>query len=400
MLHGFSRIFIHIFQDGSEEKSDEFIKLRDSMAAVAVMVTSVIVLIFLISLYFSIIYPDQENKLTGPFGDLFNGILAPVLSFLTFCGLLVTIFIQQHQLKLTLREFELNRQENAKSTEALEGQLKNSYAQKFDGNFYSLLQKQEKITSDFLADSQHSVFSETLRLMREGQEYEEVWLIEKDRYLKFFLINYQILDYISFSLADEIIDFEAARRYKNIVRAVTPNEFLELLLINCQSDKYKKYKTYLVEAKFFEHFSFGERKAPFFAKLFATWPLDCFGDKARIREYFKKNERKIITSHLYFLPEDIESAKKFISIENVYSRIGVNQYKEYFERISKFEQFYFDKIADLNTEDIVVDQKLFDAFVCRDIEYFLNYLNADRKNLDDLREFLSSKFLIPSRDNS
>lgn len=382
----FSALFVYIFPDLYDEKNDDFGRLKESLAKVAVNVTYSIIIIFLISFYFSVIYPVDENKLTGPLGDLFNGILAPVLSFLTFCGLLVTIFIQQHQLKLTLREFELNRQENAKSTEALEGQLKNSYAQKFDANFYSLLEKQEKIISDFSSEKEWS--SRTLRDVYEGRKHSIQWSLEKDIYLKFFLINYQILDFISFSLKKFVIDDEEARRYRNIVRAVTPNDFLALLLINCQDPAHKDYKSYLIEARYFEHFSFVRSSPAGFAKLFHSWPLAAFGDKARLNEFFR-DRKSIICHFLGSLPMDLyERLEKLKSLSFIYSDEII---KDVQNKCESCERVISQKLDDLDTEKISNDEELFSAFTSCNSVFFLNYLHIDISFIDELRTYITNR---------
>ena len=118
-------------------------RLKFGMASVAAYIFAIIILLLLASIFISFGIPfaagDEENKYTGPLGDLFNGILTPVLTFLTFCGLLVTILIQNIQMKATLQELELTRNEMTASTEALQAQVRNSTAQKFDSNFYEML---------------------------------------------------------------------------------------------------------------------------------------------------------------------------------------------------------------------------------------------------------------------
>ncbi|MEY4590486.1 MAG: hypothetical protein RL497_2562 [Pseudomonadota bacterium] len=50
-------------------------------------------------------YKDLGDKF-GPFGDFFGGMLNPILTFLTFMGLLVTIILQQKELRLTRTEIK------------------------------------------------------------------------------------------------------------------------------------------------------------------------------------------------------------------------------------------------------------------------------------------------------
>lgn len=54
----------------------------------------------------------------GVFGDFFGGVLNPILTFLTFFGLIVTIVIQRQELKLARVEFE--KTANALNIQAIE----------------------------------------------------------------------------------------------------------------------------------------------------------------------------------------------------------------------------------------------------------------------------------------
>ncbi|MGE8452312.1 MAG: hypothetical protein ACN6OP_17165 [Pseudomonadales bacterium] len=384
-------VFRYVFPDGNKENDEQFEKLREGMSSVAVKVTFLIILVLLISVGLSVVLPEDENKLTGPLGDLFNGLLAPILTFLTFCGLLVTIFIQQHQLKLTIHEFELSRQENAKSTEALEGQLRNLAAQKFDGNFYSLLQKQENITAGFLESGIDFKWNSlTMKEIDSGRDHSYQWSIEKDQYLKFFLINFRILDYISFEFNNGVIGQEEARRYRNIVRAMTPNQFLELLLINCQQDDHRKYKKYLIDSKYFEHFSFGGKSPEYFSKLFSSWPLSSFGDKKRITEYFVNNKHKVI-NFLMVIPMAEDSIKSSLESKRWMGRMSAEDVQEVTLKIRNVKDEFFKKLSCLNIEKICDDERLFSAFLDGDGLHFLRYLNSDTDFFEDYKNFLAIK---------
>jgi hypothetical protein len=79
-------------------------------------------------------------KQLGPWGDFFGGFLNPILTFLTFLGVLFTIGLQKIELNLT-------RQEMARSADALENQLKALEKQlqavedqSFENTFFRLLE--------------------------------------------------------------------------------------------------------------------------------------------------------------------------------------------------------------------------------------------------------------------
>jgi hypothetical protein len=84
----------------------------------------------------------------GTFGDFIGGTLNPVLTFLTFMGLLITIVLQQTE----LRE---SRIELSRSATALESQLDATDRQNFESTFFQMLALHNTIVSSIdLAYSQ------------------------------------------------------------------------------------------------------------------------------------------------------------------------------------------------------------------------------------------------------
>lgn len=79
----------------------------------------------------AIIWSKSVSQM-GPFGDFIGGTLNPLLTFLTFMGLLVTIVLQQTELKDTRVELE-------RSATALENQLQATDRQNFESTFFQML---------------------------------------------------------------------------------------------------------------------------------------------------------------------------------------------------------------------------------------------------------------------
>ncbi|MFG0677707.1 putative phage abortive infection protein [Delftia sp. WSY_7] len=333
---------------------------------------------------------DDENKKTGPLGDLFNGLLTPLLTFLTFCGLLVTIIVQQNQLKATLAELKANRTEAAEGNIVLGNQLKNSAAQKFDSNFFSLLQKQDKIVFDINSSrSGGKYFSETIKNIYEGYDVNlKSWEGERDKYLMFFLVNYQILDYVEASVEAGVIGGDDARRYRNIVRAVTPNEFLMLLLINCRGDNFPEYKAYLVNAKFFEHFSYENLKLKWMILLFGTWSVESFGNKDRVRKYLVERTWDV-KGHIPKIPREIEN--DFYHLKDLLNGKDhgydlLEPYKASHEKTFEYMKNTFDSLFDITS--IVANDDIFFAYVRQDVYYFLSLFGKDSKILEDFHQIV------------
>lgn len=76
----------------------------------------------------------------GVFGDLVGGTLNPVLTFLTFMALLITIVLQQTELRATKEEL-------AKSADALEAQIGALEIQAYEATFFQTLARLDSIVN-------------------------------------------------------------------------------------------------------------------------------------------------------------------------------------------------------------------------------------------------------------
>ena len=72
------------------------------------------------------------NSSFGEWGDFFGGVLNPILTFIMFMGLLITIIIQQKELGESREQF-------TRSADALAGQEKTSNRRAFESTFFDLL---------------------------------------------------------------------------------------------------------------------------------------------------------------------------------------------------------------------------------------------------------------------
>jgi Putative phage abortive infection protein len=76
----------------------------------------------------------------GTWGDFVGGTLNPILTFLTVIGLLVTIHLQQRELRLTRKELE-------KSSNALEAQNLTTKQQRFENTLFSMIEMLNQIVN-------------------------------------------------------------------------------------------------------------------------------------------------------------------------------------------------------------------------------------------------------------
>lgn len=92
-----------------------------------------VVSVFVFDLVLTVMHPAKDWH--GAFGDFFGGIVNPILTFLSFMGLLITIVMQRVELRETRRELE-------KSAKALEEQSSHFKLQNFESSFFKMIEIQ------------------------------------------------------------------------------------------------------------------------------------------------------------------------------------------------------------------------------------------------------------------
>ena len=217
--------------------------------------------VFIINM-FSIFYKDTNF---GTWGDFFGGVLNPILTFLTFMGLLITIILQQTELKQSRKEFQGQK-------EALENQ-------EFDNKFFQMvnLLTQIKNNLEFNTNRGQKVFNllkiEIIKdcasdteindfnhfLMDSIEKFQANFKSFNNKYdenFKYYFLNlYQILNYIDKNSSDKY----TLKEYSNIIRAqLSKNELILLFyngigMLNIGGDKYKKI---IEKYALFEHLTY------------------------------------------------------------------------------------------------------------------------------------------------
>ncbi len=227
---------------------------------------------------------DETN--IGQFGDFFGGVLNPLLTFITFMALLLTIVLQQKELAETRKEISA-------STAALEQQSETQKKQRFENTFFELLNQHNSILK---ALSENENFPmEMIDPESEAIEWGHVTVIRgihtnsihykatleasnaemhkhNDRIGHYFRLLYQILKFIAISYQDQKIDFsdpktllstpvsDEERFYSNLLRATLDYRTNQILAVNCYckdaSDPFYRFKCLIVRYRFLEHMPF------------------------------------------------------------------------------------------------------------------------------------------------
>lgn len=296
-MKSFNKILDNFFDSFFEEKKG--LQKLFKLAVFGVLIVFIINLVF-----------NRDGF--GAWGDFMGGVLNPILSFLTFMGLLITIVLQQKELKDARIEF-------TRQSDALEQQQKEMTIQSFDNKFFQMLdlfnfvkinvkdefdfkKQREKlenyivddiIKNEAVVDKNYYAFFES-NFVRFNNEYDTTF--------KYYFLNlFQLLKYID----DNADSFEDAKEYSNIIRAQLSKDELVLLLFNCigvhkfTSNDYQK----LVENfNFFEHIRWNDlainkKMSPVVDALIVKYDIKAFGKNEAIlkqleyaKERFKEDE--------------------------------------------------------------------------------------------------------------
>jgi hypothetical protein len=267
-----------------------------SKALFNIIIGAVGVILFLFAL--DVFLVNRHESIAGIFGDFFGGVLNPILTFLTFIGLIVTIVIQRNDLRLSRVEYEKTAE--ALTTQSVENtffnilDLHHKIAEniKFDlsvlgGNAY--LEKVSKMKKYFRSDGRplgvvgglsfsdsdkasavaavtkfegRAAFDEILKHLTSGSATPKQIM---DRYKKiqvehnyiighYFRNLYQVLKMID-KYDDSIVSVEYKFKYASILRAQLSTNELALLFLNCLDNVCDKgqFKNYIIKYEMFEH---------------------------------------------------------------------------------------------------------------------------------------------------
>ena len=273
-----------------------------------------ILFINLITLFF-------RDSSFGEWGDFFGGVLNPILTFLTFMGLLITIIIQQKELKESRNEFKGQK-------EALEKQQIEMTIQSFDNKFFQMLNSFNNITESLAISgliTGKDVFKEHISVLKQKIRYSYDEDLSKgkpdsnkiiyflnvfndfnntyDTTFKYYFINlYQLIKFI-----DEDIPYKGeerirkAKKYTNIIRAQLSKDELVLLSYNaigiiefCGED----YKKLIEKYSFFEHLRYDDFNNDNYIlsivnSILIQYDTNTFGNNSAIKEQIENISKEV-----------------------------------------------------------------------------------------------------------
>ncbi len=268
----------------------------------AFIVGTVVILvgISIISIQFYVGSDMKISEVFGVFGDFIGGTLNPIFTFLTFMGLLITIILQQTELKESRIEF-------TKSADALIEQSKSLQKQNFENTFFNLIDLYNGILANLEIYNYHSdtsykarkvfIYIERCICIPDKEPNQDVYgqpieALEKhynletfNNYAKdlrhYFRIIYQILKFI-----DNVnITSDEKLFYSNIFRSQFSDAELLALFFNCLS-KYgkEKFKPLVEKYEFFEHLVINEK---FLLSDLRKYDPNAFGENKYIEDFIE-----------------------------------------------------------------------------------------------------------------
>lgn len=214
---------------------------------------------------YALINPEEALE-KGGWGDFIGGTLNPILTFLAFIGVLLSIFLQRLELGLTRRELE-------RSADALEKQITSIEKQNFEVAFFQMLSTFNAIVESIDIYNKDSgmessgrdcfrVFYTRLnKIYRENKgkgekahsgeailrlSYFNFWKahqLELGHYFRFLFNTFRFLD-----------ESPASERYHaKLLRAQLSDQELLMLYYNCLSKQGKKFREYAIRYELFDN---------------------------------------------------------------------------------------------------------------------------------------------------
>lgn len=233
---------------------------------VSLVVLAAVALLFVASVFYRGMNDVETFKALGPWGDFVAGLLNPVLTFLSFIGVLVTIVLQRIELSQSRLELE-------RSANALEAQIRSINLQNFESTFFQMLSVHNSIVNSIdLVSSETGVttsgrdcfrifYTRFTKIYRDNEKnghpkhgpskvldvsYRIFWKdsqLELGHYFRFLYNFYRLVD-----------ESEEARPYHaKLIRSQLSDQELLILFYNCTSAQGKNFCKYAVKYQIFDN---------------------------------------------------------------------------------------------------------------------------------------------------
>ncbi len=308
----------------------------------------------------SLSWLSAEVEELGQMGDFFGGTLNPILAFLSFCLLLITIKLQSKELRNSTRELK-------KSSKALKKQSKSLKIQNFETTFFNLINFHHKLINDLkfekkeliYMDKESIYFKENIWLFNQINAIQEVCQDVDNISIKYFYIKFNELyntyynkkqnffnkyinniEQIFKHISDSKFNNVEKIKYINIFKIQFSQEELKFLFYHCSGNKGSlTLKKYIEEFSFFEFLILEENLNFIFILNHSIYDLKAFkNSNEQIDNIIKSAENYLKKTLLY--PTDTFAFNKYVEYCSYCCSL-----KKYNLAIEKFE----DLLIGINT---------------------------------------------------
>ncbi len=236
-------------------------KASDGISALFLIASFALLFVFGLAIGFAIF-----GVKAGEFGDFIGGTLNPVLTFLTFMGLLITILLQQAELRETRKELK-------RSADALEQQQSSIDKQNFDAAFFQMLNTHNSIVNAIdlknLENGMETKGRDCFRVfytklnkifreneVRSGKNYNscDVVRLSYSNFWEFHQLelgHYFRFLYNFFRFIDE--NSKSETYHWKLLRSQLSDQELLLLFYNCASKNGRNFNKYAEKYKLFDN---------------------------------------------------------------------------------------------------------------------------------------------------
>lgn len=194
----------------------------------------------------------------GAFGDFVGGTLNPLLTFISICLLLYTLYQNKKSLDFNSEELALSRkaQQDTANAQILIQQTQS--LQQFDSFFFSLLNQIKNYESDMQKRESLDKIYESIFIKIHDANFNSVNALDKKYELNsYFLSIFEIVR----NIYERIVENEKienkekiANDYIMILKAMMPFKLQQILMLKIHNSK--KYRKYFIYFKFFENTPF------------------------------------------------------------------------------------------------------------------------------------------------
>lgn len=237
---------------------------KEDSRAILIGVAVFVLLIMVVTFFYAVTH-DWEKQHLGTLGDFLGGTLNPILTFLTFVGLIVTILFQQ-------RELPHAKSESTKMEVEREKDRLRAERQQFEATFFQMLNYHNSIVNsidvhrgspreplkgrecfkhfnDELKKNYHAVRNLD-ELQRTKSAYEGLWGIFQKDLGHYFRFLYNLIRFVNQSRFPKT-------KYIRIVRAQLSDFELVILFYNVIATDRTRFKEYIEFFTLFDNLPMG-----------------------------------------------------------------------------------------------------------------------------------------------